>query len=79
MEFIINYLIINVLNLINVCQISSMFFFKNEKIQYLTNMFLENFSNSTKTSPLNKEAAFKLRIHREAIYFCGFGNSIRSV
>ena len=43
MEFIINYLIFNVLNLINVCQISSMFFFKNEKIQYLTNMFLENF------------------------------------
>lgn len=79
MGFIINYLIFSVLNLINFSQISSMFFFKNEKIQYLSNIFIENFSNSARTSPLNKEAAFKLRIHREAIYFYGFGNRIRSV
>lgn len=51
MGFIINYLIFSVLNLINFSQVSSMFFFKNEKIQYLSNIFIENFSNSARTSP----------------------------
>ena len=38
--------------------------------------FVENFSNSARISPLNKEAAFKLRIHREAIYFIFMGLEI---
>lgn len=71
MGFIINYLIFNVK-----FNQSSMFFFKNEKIQYLSNIFVENFSNSARISPLNKEAAFKLRIHREAIYFIFMGLEI---
>lgn len=55
-----------------------MFFFKSEKIQYPTNVFGDNFSKPAKISTLNEEAAFKLRMLWEAIYFrVGYGNSVR--
>lgn len=57
-----------------------MFFFKSEKIPYPTNVFGDDFLKSTKTSPLNEEAAFKLRMLWEAISFkVGYGKSIRLV
>ena len=73
MGFIISYLIFNVSNLINFSQISSMFFFKNEKIQYLTSMFVENFSNSTKTSPLNKKQLLNSEFTEKQFIFVGLG------
>jgi len=57
-----------------------MVFFKSEKIPYPTNIFGGDFSKPTKTSSLNEEAAFKLRMLWGAIYFGrGYANSIRLV